>query len=70
MADPIDPNTDFVYIRLGAGDNSAAPARVTRTAYELVHKAKGFVLVDDDEAALALSPDADLAATESTKKKG
>lgn len=63
MAD--EPKDEFVYVRLGS-DTSAAPGRVTREAYDTIWKAKGFSLVDTDEAEVALSPQtqAEMAAAE------
>lgn len=63
------PENDFVYVRMG-GDSTSPPGRVSRAAYEQIWKGKGWNLVDNDEAELALSPEtqAEMAAAESTTK--
>jgi hypothetical protein len=43
--------TEFVYIRLPGSD--AVPGYVTRQAYDEIWEAKGFEIVDDDEATVA-----------------
>lgn len=47
---------EFVYIRLKEHGDDVLPGRVTRRAYEDIYQAKGFVIVDNDEAQLMGSP--------------
>lgn len=66
--------SEFVHIRMSGDDNSVVPGRVTRAAFEMIWKGRGFVIVDDDEAALAMSPEtqaeiADTAAATSTRSR-
>lgn len=72
MADEQLPENDFVYLRMSGDTSNAPPGRATRAAYEQIWKAKGFVIVDETEAALLLSPEAqaELATESTTKKKG
>jgi hypothetical protein len=66
---------EWVYIRLKGQGDDVLPGRVTRKAYDMIHAAKGFVIVDDAEAELAGSPatQAEMAEATSgttTRKKG
>lgn len=61
---------EFVYVRLGS-DKTAVPGRVTKEAFDTIWKAKGWTIVDNDEAELAISPEtqAEIAAGETNNKK-
>lgn len=66
MAD--NPHEEFVYIRLGGDD--AAPGRVTRAAFDQIWKAKGFSIVDTDEAEQALSVEETEPPATTSRKRG
>jgi len=50
---------EFVHVRM-SGVTSGSPGRVTRESFEQVWKGRGFVVVDEDEAAMATSPEAQI----------
>lgn len=66
MADT-NPHEEFVFVRLGA-DTTAPPGRVSKAAYDAVWKAKGWTIVDDDEATAALSSEPEPEPTTTRKK--
>jgi hypothetical protein len=53
VTDPPESPTDLVLVKNSEISPDAPPARMTREAWELSFKDKGFVLVDDDGKPLA-----------------
>jgi hypothetical protein len=66
MADNEAAEETFVYIRL-SGDSTSKPGLSSRAAFDQTWKAKGWVIVDDDEAAQLGVPETSPAPN---KKKG
>ena len=60
---------EFVNVRM-SGVSTGMPGRVTRESFEQVWKGRGFVIVDDEEAAMAASPEAEIMEMESEPSRG
>lgn len=60
----------FVYIRMSGDDKTVQPGYVSQEAYDMIWKNKGYEIVAEEEAALAMSEPtrAEMASAEPVKR--